>query len=100
MTTTTLTAHAQTPDTARKRSRSEFLGKIGGLVAGIRRASQKAEIAITRAADRKWLRDNPEGKPPVEFPTANDSHLAELEAATDTLLAELNEAIANSHAFN
>ena len=96
----TLTADAQTPDMARRIQRKIFLGGITGLVTSIRKASQKAETAILQAADRKWFQDNPEDEPPAEFPSANDSPLAELETIKSTLLRELNDAIEKSHLFD
>lgn len=91
---------AVTPSHARRKNRQEFLGKVSGLVAAMRRASQQAEVTILQSADRKWFRENPENEPSPEFPSSNDSHLAELETATATLLQDLNNAIEASQVFN
>ena len=89
-----------TPSNARDQKRRGFVSTMSVLVAAIRRASQHAEAAILQSADRKWFRDNPEGKPPPEFTTANDTHLAELETAKAALLRELDDAIEKSRAFD
>ena len=77
-----------------------FTQRMSFLSAGIRRASQNAESAILRAAQKKWRRDKYDHACRFPEPITEDTHHEELKTALEALSAEINNVITESHAFD